>query len=256
MFARATALLSSRMVELLDARPGQRILEVAAGQGETGFLALPGTQPGGELVSTDAAPEMVEAAQRRATALGLTNVRFAVEDAARLTLPDDDVDAVLCRFGLMLMPEMERVSTEIARVLRSGGRAVLAVWAGAELNPWMTATGRAAVELGHVEPPDPDAPGPFRLADPDRLRSVVAAGGFEIESVEDVTVSWAAGSVDEWWEAARDMSPMLAPLLERLSTAEATALRLLAEEHLREYLAEDGSLTVPGLARVVAATTG
>ena len=59
------------------------MLELAAGPGEVGFLALPRLLPGGELISTDVAPEMVEAARRRAEELGLEGVRFAVEDAAR-----------------------------------------------------------------------------------------------------------------------------------------------------------------------------
>lgn len=242
------------MVDLLEPRPGQQLLELAAGPGETGFLALPGIHPGGGLLSTDAAPEMVEVARRRAAELGLEQVRFQVEDAADLTLADNAVDGVLCRFGLMLVPDMERVAAEIARVLRPNGRAVLAVWASSRLNPWMTATGRAALELGLSEPPDHDAPGPFRLADLDRLRSVVIAGGLAIEHVEDVPVTWAAGSISEWWETTRDTSRMLAILLERLSSDQASALRVGAEAHLQEYLAEDGSLTVPGVARVIVAT--
>ncbi len=68
---------------------------------------LPRIQPGGELISTDGAPEMVEAARRRAAELGLTGVRFGVEDAATLSLSDDAVDRVVCRFGIMLVPDME-----------------------------------------------------------------------------------------------------------------------------------------------------
>jgi len=242
------------MIELLEPAPGQRVLELAAGPGETGFRVLPRIQPGGELLSTDAAPEMVEVARRHADELGLTNVRFAIEDAADLSLEDDTVDAVLCRFGLMLVPEMGRAAAEIGRVLRPGCRAVLSVWASSRLNPWMTASGRAAIELGLTDPPDHDAPGPFRLSGDERLRSVVLAAGLEIERVEDVPVAWAASSLDEWWETARDTSRMLTILLERLSANEARELRARAESHLLEYVADDGSIAVPGLARVVAAT--
>jgi len=131
---------------------------------------------------------------------------------------------------------------------------VLAVWASSRLNPWMTATGRAASELGLVEPPDHDAPGPFRLSDPDRLRSVVEAAGLRIERIEDVPVAWAASSLDEWWETSRDTSRMLTMLLERLTPDETAALRARSEAHLQEYVADDGTIAVPGLARVVAAT--
>jgi SAM-dependent methyltransferase len=242
------------MVELLDPRPGQLVLELAAGPGETGFRALPLLRPGGELLSTDVAPEMVEVARRRAAELGLIGVRFAEEDAADLSLADDAVDAVLCRFGLMLVPEIDRAAGEIARVLRPGGRAVLAVWASSRLNPWMTAGGKAAIELGFADPPDRDAPGPFRLSEPGRLRTVVEAAELTVERVEDVPVAWAASSLDEWWEASKDTSRMLTTLLARLTEDEAQALRERSETHLQEYVADDGTIAVPGIARVVVAT--
>jgi SAM-dependent methyltransferase len=242
------------MVELLDPQPGQLLLELAAGPGETGFRALPRLRPGGTLLSTDVAPEMVEVARRRAAELGLEDVAFAEENAADLSLANASVDAVLCRFGLMLVPEMDRAAAEIARVLRPGSRAVLAVWASSRLNPWMTAGGKAAVELGHASPPDMDAPGPFRLADPERLQAVVAAAGLEIERVEEVPVAWAASTLDEWWETSKDTSRMLTTLLAGLSEREEAELRARAEAHLHEYLADDGSIAVPGLARVLVAT--
>ena len=241
------------MIELLEPRPGQRILDLAAGPGEVGFELLPLIQPGGELLSTDVAPEMVEVARRRAATLGLEGVEFAVEDAARLTLPAASVDGVLCRFGLMLVPDMASAAAEIARVLRPGARVVLAVWASSRVNPWITAAGRAALDLGFTDPPDHDAPGPFRLGDPEQLRSVVEGGGLQIELVEEVVVDWAAGSVDAWWDATRDTSRMLSGLLERLTATETAALRERSEENLQEFVAADGSLSVPGLARVVVA---
>jgi len=244
------------MVELLDPVPGQRILELAAGPGETGFRTLAGLQPGGELLVTDFAPEMVAAAQRRAAALGLDSVTFGVEDMTELSLPDQSFDGVLCRFGLMLVPEMGHAADQIARVLRRpGGKAVLAVWGSSERNPWMTAAGRAAVGLGLVDPPDRDAPGPFRLSDPERLKSVVAAAGLEVTLLEETRVTWEAASIDEWWEASCDMSPTLGMLLADLPADVVIELRLRAAGFLDEYLAADGSLTVPGLARIVVATT-
>ncbi len=241
------------MVELLDAQPGDHVLELAAGPGETGFCVLPQIQPGGELISTDAAPEMVEAARRRADALGLKGVRFGVENASALSLSDDAVDRVVCRFGIMLVPNMEAVASEIARVLRPGGAVVLAVWAGTSMNPWMTAPGKAAMELGYTEPPDHDAPGPFRLSDPARLRAVVSSGGLEIEVIEEVPVSWVAGSLDEWWETTRDTSRMLTLLTERLSPGEVAELRARAELYLAQFVEDDGSVAAPGVAQVVLA---
>lgn len=242
--------MSERLVDLLDPRPGQTILELAAGPGDTGFLALPRLLPGGRLLTTDVAPEMLDVARRRAAELGLEDVSFAVEDAASLTLADASVDGVLCRWGVMLVPDLEGAAAEIARVLRPGGRAAVAVWADPEKNEWMTAAGRSALELGLMERPDPDAPGPFRLSPEGRLEALLEGAGLAVESVEDVPLTWRAASLEAWWDITRDMSRMLALLLQHLTQEEAEAVRRGAERRLERYVQPDGSLAVPSLTRV------
>ena len=236
------------MVALLDPAPGDTVLELAAGPGDTGFIAAERLGPDGLLLSTDVAPEMVAAARRRAAELGVENVEFRVEDASSIDLPDASVDGVICRFGVMLVPDPSRALSEIVRVLRPGGRVVLAVWASSDANDWMTAAGRSALELGLSERPDPSAPGPFRLADPDELRRLVTEAGLRVETLESVGVTWRAASLDEWWRNVRDLSRMLATLLERVTPDEGAAVRAGGERRLAQYVAEDGSLEVPGLA--------
>jgi SAM-dependent methyltransferase len=245
--------LDERLVALLAPTPGDTVLELASGPGDTGFVAAERLGPDGLLLSTDVAPEMVDAARRRAAELGVENVEFRVEDASAISLSDSTVDGVLCRFGVMLVPDPARALAEIARVLRPGGRAALAVWASADDNDWMTAAGRSAVELGLLEPPDPAAPGPFRLADPDELRRQITEAGLRVEALENVPLLWRAATLDEWWNAVRDLSRMLTTLLERLTPDQVQAVRDGADRRLAQYVAEDGSLEVPGLARAVVA---
>lgn len=249
----ATRGLSERLVGLLDPQPGETVLELAAGPGDTGFLAAERLGASGRLISTDVAPEMLEVARRRAAELGVANTDFRVVDAAAIELPARSVDGVLCRFGVMLVPDCGRALAEIGRVLRQRGRAALAVWAQSERNEWITAAGRAAVALGLLEPPAPDAPGPFRLSDPVRLRELVEHAGLRVEVLEEAEIVWRAASLDEWWEVIRDTSRTIATLLDGISTREAGALRRAAGEGLAQYTAPDGSLTVPGTARVVLA---
>jgi ubiquinone/menaquinone biosynthesis C-methylase UbiE len=253
LFWAATQRLSERLVETLDPRPGETILELAAGPGDTGFLAAERLGPGGLLLSTDVAPEMVQAARRRAAELEVENVEFRVVDAAAIDLPDGSVDGVVCRFGLMLVVDVEAAFAEVARVLRPGGRAALAVWAEPEANEWITAGGRAAVELGLLEPHDPDAPGPFRLHDAERLRSLLRLAGLQLEALEDVAVEWRASSLDEWWETWRDTSRMLSLLAQQMDAAQEAELRVAAARRLERYRLPDGSLVVPGVARMAAA---
>ncbi len=109
---------SDWLVGHLDAREGQTVLELAAGPGETGFLVAERIGPQGKLISTDVVPEMVEAARQGAAARGLHNVEFLIMDAQQIELPAASVNGVVCRFGLMLMPEPERALAEVRRVLR------------------------------------------------------------------------------------------------------------------------------------------
>lgn len=251
-----TRSVSERLVELLAPESGETVLEVAAGPGDTGFLAAGRLRPGGRLLSTDGVPEMVAAARRRGEELGLENVDYVVADAAGLPFADSSVDGVLCRFGVMLVPDCAAAVREIARVLRPGGRAAVAVWAESDRNPWMTAAGQAALALGLTERPDPEAPGPFRLAAPGRLRSLLEAARLRVEVEQEVEVTWRAASLDEWWEVTLDTSRMLSLLVARLAPDEIAAVRGGAEERLAAYARADGSIAVPGVTRVVLARAG
>jgi hypothetical protein len=118
----------------------------------------------------------------------------------------------------------------------------------------MTASGRAALELGLVDPPDRDAPGPFRLAGDGLLREVLEHGDLHVEVVEDVAMTWQAPSLGDWWSISLDMSRTLALLAERLTPDELSAVQERAEELLAGYVQPDRTLEVPSLARVALAT--
>jgi ubiquinone/menaquinone biosynthesis C-methylase UbiE len=209
--------VSAWMIEQLGLQPGQRVLELAAGPGDTGFMAAELVSPGGSLISSDAAEPMLEVARQRASEKGIDNVEFKQLDLQWLDLDTASVDAVLCRWGLMFAPDPGSALQEIRRVLRPGGRAALAVWAGPELNPWATIPTRALVELGHAEPPDPAAPGMFVLGDADRLRELVEAAGFVEAVVEGVQLSRPVAGVGDFVAETLALSSPFAEVHERLS---------------------------------------
>ena len=177
--------------------------------------------------------EAAPAAGRRSSASRA--FRSRVEDAASLTLADASVDGVLCRWGLMLVPDMDAAAREIVRVVRPGGRAALAVWADPDANDWMTATGRAALELGLMERPDPDAPGPFRLSAPGRLAAVLEAAGLRVETVQDVRTHLARGDARTSGGAPSGTCRMtLGALLAALDDEQIAALRAGAERRVAD----------------------
>lgn len=251
----ATHVVSERLVELLEPRPGETVLELAAGPGDTGLLAARSLAPDGHLVSTDFAPEMVDAARRRAAELGIGDelVSFGLEDMTSLSFDDASFDGVVCRWGLMLVPDIPRAAGEIARVLRPGGRGALAVWADPDDNDWMTAAGRSALELGLAERPEPDAPGPFRLSPVGLLAEVLEDAGLGVEAVEDIGFMWRVSSFAAWWDATRDTARSLALILDNATEEQAEAVRAGGERRLEQYVQPDGSLAVPGRARVALA---
>ena len=94
------------------------MLELAAGVGDTGFMAARLVGETGRVIITDFAPEMVAAARRRVEESGIRNVEFRVLDAERMDLETDSVDGVLCRWGYMLMIDPAAAFADTRRVLR------------------------------------------------------------------------------------------------------------------------------------------
>ena len=212
----ATRAVGERLVERLDPQPGQTVLELAAGIGDTGFAAAGGVGPQGRVISTDFAPGMVEAARRRAQELGLSNVEHRVLDAENMDLDDDSVDGVVCRFGYMLMADPAAAFAETRRVLRGGGRLSFAVWAGPEQNLWAAIPGMALIELGHMAAPEPGTPGIFALGSPDRIRELITGAGFREPSIEQVPVKWPYADPAEHWEKTNRLAAPIARTVDGL----------------------------------------
>jgi SAM-dependent methyltransferase len=241
------------MIDQLGLQPGQRVLELAAGPGDTGFLAAELIRPGGTLICSDGTEAMLEVARERAASAGIENVEFARLELEWIDLPTASVDAVLCRWGIMLIVDPDAAGHEIRRVLRSGGRAALAVWDSAERNPWATIPGRALVKLGHAEPPDPAAPGMFTLAAPGSLQELLDSAGLLDVVVEQVELDRPFASVDEYFAETLDLSGVFRDAINGLSPAQRTEVTEEISSLAEPFTDVDGSLLLPGSSLVAAA---
>jgi SAM-dependent methyltransferase len=246
------AALTDRMLELAAIRPGQRVLELACGAGGVGIAVAPLVGAAGEVVVSDAAPEMTAIAARRVGALGLGNVVTRDLDLEQIDEPDASFDAVVCREGLMLVPDPVRAAGEARRVVRPGGRVVLAVWGPRELNPWLNVVFETvSAQLGGPTPP-PGVPGPFSLDDAGRLAGVLEAAGLVEVTVESLAVPYRAASADEWWARTAALAGPLAQRLAALPEPAAAALRARAAQAIAAYATPDG-LEIPGVALLASA---
>jgi SAM-dependent methyltransferase len=213
---KASRPVSEWMVRRLDPQPGDTVLELAAGLADTGLMAARLVGEAGRVIVTDFAPEMVAGARRRAEEIGVENAEFRVLDAERMDLETDSLDGVLCRWGYMLMIDPAQAFAETRRVLRPGGRLAFSVWAARERNPQISLAGRVLVELGHYPPPDPEEPGAFVMADPERVRMLILGAGFAEPEIEEVPFRWRFANQAAYWrfltEAAGSFSPVVRAL--------------------------------------------
>ena len=246
--------VSVAMIDGVALQPGQRILELAAGPGDTGFLAAELIAPGGSLISSDGADAMLEVARARARQAGIDNVEFRQLELEWIDLPTGSVDAVLCRWGIMLIVDPETAAREIRRVLRSGGKAAFAVWDSPERNPWATITSQTMVALGHADPPDPTGPGMFRLAADGALQELLESAGFEDVTVRRVELKREYTAMDGYIDEQIELSPMMGSVYRELPEADRRQIIDGITAAAQRFTAADGSIVLPGSSLVAVAS--
>ncbi len=232
------------LVQALDPQPGERVLELAAGLGETGMLAAELVAPAGIVTISDQAEAMLDGARERARELGLSNLEFRVLNAEWIDAPVASFDAVLCRWGVMLMIDPGAALAETRRVLRPGGRLALAVWDELEANPWASLCAQELRERGLAG--DGTGPGPFVLGDRDRLRELLEDAGFEVLLIEAVELTRRHERFGEFWEAQLDMSPSYHDAVLSLPPEQIEDLRSALQRRLEPFTDADGTIELPG----------
>ncbi|HSS58017.1 MAG TPA: methyltransferase domain-containing protein [Solirubrobacteraceae bacterium] len=252
-FQRSMEPVSQWLVEAIHPQPGHSVLELAAGLGDTGLLAAQLVAPGGSVLLTDGSDKMVEVAREHAEEVGATNVELRTMQAEWIDLPAASVDAVICRFGYMLLVDPEAALRETRRVLKSGGRVALAVWDDLERNPWMKVLREALVERGLAPTTVPEGPGPFALGSQDAVADLLATAGFEDVEVQALDLVVGAKSLDAWWDHIMKSSITTAEIVRGLAPAEHYQLRDLVDAGYSPYVRDDGSVEVPARALVAAA---
>jgi SAM-dependent methyltransferase len=243
-----SAPVSHWLIDAIVPQPGERVLELAAGLGETGMLAAELVAPLGGVVISDQAEAMLGGARARALALGLSNVEFQVLNAEWIDLPVASIDAVLCRWGYMLMADPLAALVETRRVLRPGGRIALAVWDSIARNPWALLPATELVGRGLLAsiPGTGYRPGPFNLSSPEQVRDLLAEGGFAEVRVDALDLEQRHADFDAFWETTLDLSRNFHDAVLDRPESEIAEIRAAVAKRFARYTAADGSLEIPG----------
>jgi SAM-dependent methyltransferase len=249
----ATAPVSRKLLDQLALRSGETVLELAAGVGQTGLLAADAVGPAGRLISSDFSAAMVEAAERLAARLGVTNAEHRIIDAENIDLADASIDAVVCRWGFMLFADPARALRESRRVLRPGGRLAFAVWAAPDRNPWTAVIGRTLVEQGLLAPPEPGGPGMFSLASTEQIEELCGAAGFESVVVEGVQLRFEFESFEAYWTTMLDLGRAISVAVSELEPHAREEVRAEVERNAEPYR-KNGGYELPGSSLTVLAT--
>lgn len=237
--------VSQWMVDAIEPQPGQRVLELAAGTGETGFRVAELVGPIGGVITSDQAEAMLEGARARASDLGLSNVEFQTLNAEWIDLPVASVDAVLCRWGYMLMPDPPAALRETRRVLRPGGRLALAVWDAVGRNPWAALPALELIERGLASAPRPGEPGPFALGDEGRVRELLEQAGFAEVAVEAMDLCREHVSFQELWDTTLDLSRNFHDAVLARPEDEIAQIRDSLRQRFAPFTQDDGTLSIP-----------
>jgi ubiquinone/menaquinone biosynthesis C-methylase UbiE len=251
-FDEQMAFLNHRLVADARLRSGMRVLDLGSG---TGYPALLGAQtvgPSGSVTGIDLAEQMLEVARRKASSLKLANVAFRTGDATTLPFDASSFDAVTSRFCLMFLPDIPKAAAGIARVLKPGAWLAAAVWSGPEKNPSISLSMEAIKKVIELPPPDPAAPGIFRLAKPGDLAGMLQRAGLADVAEQEFLAEWSYASAEEYYTRLMEVAAPVQNLMAKLSADQMHDVKRRILDAASGYRRGDG-IVFPFAVRMVAA---
>ena len=241
IFLPQIAPVGEALLEALEARPGDQVLDLASGTGEPA-LTLARRQPHVRITGIDAADGMVRVAQKKVAVERLSNITFTAMPAERLAYADGAFDKVLCRFGVMLFEDPLQGCREMHRVLKPGGRFALAVWSTPET---MTTMNWAAQVFKDRVPEEHQPPMAkvTSLGHPGVLDELLGSAGFGEFRITPRRFDYQYASFEEYW-GAMEASDILKQQFDALPAAERHTIRDEIARFARDFQTDHG-LVIP-----------
>lgn len=251
-FERQMVFLNHRLIADARMRPGLHVLDLGSGTGYPALLAAQTVGLGGSVIGIDLAEQMLVVARRKAASPGVTNVTFRAGDVTSLPFPSASFDAVTSRFCLMFLPEIPKAVSELARVLRPGAWLAASVWSTLDKNPSFRVSMDAIKQVVELPPPDPTAPGIFRLATPGDLAGMLQQAGLIDVTEQEFLAEWSYASAEEFYASLMDLAAPIQNLMAKFSTDQMQKVKRLILEAVDQYRRGD-HFTFPIAIRMVAA---
>lgn len=204
--------VGAALLDALELKGGDHVLDVATGTGEPGLTAAARVGDG-DVVAVDVAEDMVHIAAENARQRGVKNFTVRIVDENALPFDRGIFDAVVCRFGVMYFADPPAAVRELQRVLKPGRTLAMSAWTDASRNPWAATAGAVVSEMLSLPPPPPDSPGVFRHAAPGTLTGLFQDAGLRDLQEREVTGSVIFDSPEHYWTFILDVvAPVAKPL--------------------------------------------
>jgi len=235
--------MGDEIVEFLNPKDSDTILDVATGTGEPG-LTIASMVPLGKVVGQDLSDGMLTVAKEHAVEKGLKNFETVSCDISSLPFQNDSFNGVSCRMGFMFFPDMKMAASEMVRVLKPGGRLATSVWAGPSHNVWITAMMGAIGKNIELPPPVPGAPGMFRCAQPGFLADILRKAGLKNVTETEVSGSVVYDDIENYWQMMNEVAAPVVAAMSKASDETKNKIRKDLESVLKEKLNTSG-LSLP-----------
>ena len=232
--------VTEAMLDMAKLRVGDQVLDLGAGAGEPSLSAAQRVGPSGRVVATDISSNILEFAAQTARDRGLTNLETHVMDGEKPDLPEATFDVVLSRLGLIYFPDREGALRSAHRMLKSGGRMVLASFSTPEQNRFFSIPISVIRRRARLAPPAPGLPGPFSLGAPGMMEDALRRAGFADPTVQALRTPLRLASAAECVRFERESFGALQQMLAALPDAEQEATWKEIEEELRAFQGDAG----------------